>query len=120
MVRSLFVKGLEAITVETLLAAKASGCFDEIVSSLSASYPGLGWPDFAAYQFERTTRHGKRRAAEMMESAATLDAFGLRGHLAREIARVQAKMGTVGPHPEGTLSDTVSTVLEKRLAAEKS
>ncbi|MFD1912979.1 NAD(P)-dependent oxidoreductase [Halodurantibacterium flavum] len=92
MVRSLFVKGLEAITVECLLAAEASGCRDEIIASLSASFPGLGWPDFAAYQFERTLRHGARRAAEMRESAETLRALGLRGALADEIAEVQERM----------------------------
>src|SRR5690606_3116373 len=64
MVRALFVKGLDAITVETLLAARASGCFDDIYASLSASFPGLDWARFASYQFERTTRHGCRRAAE--------------------------------------------------------
>ena len=47
MVRSLFVKGLEAITVETLLAAEASGCFEEILASISGSFPGLDWPRFA-------------------------------------------------------------------------
>ncbi|WP_116652288.1 NAD(P)-dependent oxidoreductase [Pelagibacterium sediminicola] len=120
MVRSLFVKGLEAITVEALLAARASGCFDEILASLSSSYPGLGWPDFAAYQFERTTRHGKRRAAEMEESAATLDALGLNGGLAREIARVQALMGKSGPVLEGDgLETTAANALEGRLAVDK-
>jgi len=93
MVRSLFVKGLEAITVETLLAAHASGCLDYMLKSLAGSYPGLGLPDFAHYQFERTTRHGKRRAAEMRESAATLDHLGLHGPLAAAIADVQEKMG---------------------------
>ena len=58
MVRSLFVKGLEAITVETLLAAQASGCLDTILASLAKSYPGLGFLDIARYQFERTTKHG--------------------------------------------------------------
>lgn len=119
MVRSLFVKGLEAISVEALLAAKASGCFDEIYASLSTSYPGLGWPDFARYQFERTTRHGKRRAAEMIESGATLDALGLNGGLAREIANVQARMGAVGPKDGDDLSETVGQVLTKRLAVDK-
>lgn len=96
MVRSLFVKGLEAITVETLLAAAASGCLDYIMKSLSGSYPGLGLPDFADYQFERTVKHGKRRAAEMRESAATLDDLGLHGRLAEAIAEVQEEMGRVG------------------------
>lgn len=93
MVRSLFVKGLEAITVECLLAAQASGCLETILTSLARSYPGLGWPGIAAYHFERTLAHGERRAAEMEESAATLDALGLNGDLAREIARVQRRMG---------------------------
>ncbi|NTJ43780.1 NAD(P)-dependent oxidoreductase [Agrobacterium larrymoorei] len=117
MVRSLFVKGLEAITVETLLAAKASGCFDDIVSSLSASFPGLGWPTFAEYQMERTTRHGKRRAAEMRESAATLNALGLRGALAYEIAEVQDRMGACDVSAGNDLDEIVSDILRKRLNA---
>lgn len=95
MVRSLFVKGLEAITVETLLAAAASGCFERIYTSLSSSFPGLDWPRHALYSFERTLRHGGRRAAEMRESARTLDALGLTGGLADRIADVQAAMGAL-------------------------
>jgi 3-hydroxyisobutyrate dehydrogenase-like beta-hydroxyacid dehydrogenase len=115
MVRSLFVKGLEAITVETMLAARASGCFDEIYTSLSTSFPGLDWSRFVDYQFERTTRHGHRRAAEMRESGATLDALGLHGALAREIAAVQDLMGDAGVVPEGALDETVDVVLRRRL-----
>lgn len=115
MVRSVFVKGLEAITVEALLAARASGCFDEILASLSSSYPGLDWPHFAEYQMERTTRHGRRRAAEMRESAATLDALGLYGGLAAAIAEVQERMGACGVRPGQGLEPTVDHVLEHRL-----
>lgn len=119
MVRSLFVKGLEAITVEALLAAQASGCFDEILDSLSTSYPGLDLPKTASYQFERTLRHGARRAAEMRESAATLDALGLRGGLAAETAEIQRRMGMAGkavnPDEPG-LRELVRTVLAARLA----
>ncbi len=120
MVRSLFVKGLEAITVEALLAAEASGCFDEIMTSLAASYPGLDLPSMAPYQFERTLRHGLRRAAEMRESAATLVALGLRGELAGEIAQVQQRMGDCGlsgPSGNATLQEFVRTVLAARREA---
>jgi 3-hydroxyisobutyrate dehydrogenase-like beta-hydroxyacid dehydrogenase len=119
MVRSLFVKGLEAITVEALLAAESSGCFEEILDSLSTSYPGLDLPKTAPYQFERTLRHGARRAAEMRESAATLDALGLRGGLAAETAEIQQRMGMAGkvvnPDEPG-LRELVRTVLAARLA----
>jgi hypothetical protein len=118
MVRSLFVKGLEAITVECLLAAAASGCFDDILASLSKSYPGLEWPRIAEYHFERSTRHGKRRAAEMMESGATLDELGLSGGLAREIAGVQDRMG--GLSAEGdTLAVLVRQLLSQRLGRQE-
>jgi len=116
MVRSLFVKGLEAITVEALLAAKAAGCFEEILASLSDSFPGLDWPKFAGYQFDRTAVHGKRRAAEMQESAATLDVLGLNGNLAREIAEVQEQMGAIGVQKGGSLKETVALVLTRRLS----
>lgn len=114
MVRSLFVKGLEAITVEALLAAEASGCFDEILDSLSTSFPGLDWPGFAEYQFERTTTHGKRRAAEMMESAVRLDDLGLNGSLAGAIAAVQEATGSAGSMRGDSLRETVRELLTRR------
>jgi 3-hydroxyisobutyrate dehydrogenase-like beta-hydroxyacid dehydrogenase len=117
MVRSLFVKGLEAITVEALIAASASGCFDRVYESLSESFPGLGWPDCATYTFERALRHGARRAAEMRESAATLEAVGLVGGLAAQVAEVQARMGAlpISRLPGTTLADGVAEVTRLRL-----
>lgn len=96
MVRSLFVKGLEALTVETLLAAEASGCLERIMASLGRSYPGLGWPGFAEYEFERVLKHGARRAAEMRESARTLDELGLHGRLAEAVADVHDMTAAAG------------------------
>jgi 3-hydroxyisobutyrate dehydrogenase-like beta-hydroxyacid dehydrogenase len=115
MVRSLFVKGLEAITVECLLAASASGCFEEIYASLSKSYPGLEWPRIADYHLERVTTHGKRRAAEMMESGVTLDELGLNGGLAREIAAVQLRMAGLRTQEEA-LAGKLEELLKTRLA----
>lgn len=118
MVRSLFVKGLEAITVETALAAAASGCFDRVMASLEKSYPGLGWPDNVVYNLERTLRHGTRRAAEMRESAATLNALGLQGGIASEVADLQDRMGALPltDTPDGTLEEAAQTILRVRLS----
>ena len=93
LARSVFVKGLEAITVEALRAAEAAGCLETVARSIAGSYPGLGWPDFAAYQFERSLTHGTRRAAEMREAGAMLDELGLDGGLARAVAAVHERMG---------------------------
>lgn len=120
MVRSLFVKGLEALTVETLLAAEAAGCRAEIAASLGASFEWFDRQPGPAYQFERTLRHGTRRAEEMVESAATLDALGLQGGLAREIAAVQARMGQAGGSgapSAATLDEMIPRILRARGAA---
>ncbi len=95
MIRSLFVKGMEALTVQTLLAAAKAGCFERVYGSLAASFPQLGWPDQALYQLERMTRHGIRRAAEMRESAAAYGGLGFAaGHdLAAATADLQQAMG---------------------------
>jgi 3-hydroxyisobutyrate dehydrogenase-like beta-hydroxyacid dehydrogenase len=116
MIRSVFVKGLEAITVEALNAASVAGCFDEILGSLSKSYPGLDLPTLAEYNFERTLTHGPRRAAEMIESGATLDELGLIGDLPRAIAAVQAGQGAVGPDAlqAGDLAEIVAQVAKAR------
>lgn len=118
MVRSLFVKGLEAITVETLLAASASGCLDHIVRSLDASYPELKIESLARYQFERTLTHGRRRAAEMRESAETLDQLGLCGPLAAGIADVQERMGAAKRDDRG--QDDLAALVAEVLAARRS
>ena len=118
MVRSMFVKGLEAITVEALLAAHATGCLDYVVRSISGSYPGLGFADLAGYHFERSLRHGTRRAAEMRESAATFAALGLNGALGAAIADTQAAMGKAGGSvsPAETLEETIARVANARPA----
>lgn len=96
MVRSLFVKGLEAITAECLTAAAASGCGERVLSSLAASFPGLDLPQHGRYVFDRVSVHGARRAEEMREVAQTLRDLGLTagGRLADAIADVQAEYGS--------------------------
>lgn len=110
MVRSVFVKGLEALTAQTLLAAQRSGCFERIFASLSHSYPGLNWQTFPNYQVERMLTHGVRRAAEMRESARTMDELGYDGELVRQIAALQASMGTAEVSPTADLAATLAAV----------
>lgn len=83
MIRSVMVKGLEALTAECVLAAVAAGVQDEVLASLAKSHPGTDWPAQAAYNFERAQVHGARRAAEMEEVAKTLTDLGLFADMAR-------------------------------------
>lgn len=92
MIRSVVVKGLEALTAECVLAAVAAGVEDEVLGSLRQSHPGTDWPAQAAYNFERAMAHGSRRAAEMEEVAKCLSDLGLPDDMARATADWQRRI----------------------------
>jgi 3-hydroxyisobutyrate dehydrogenase-like beta-hydroxyacid dehydrogenase len=48
MLRSVMVKGIEALTAECFLAARKAGVADEVAASLDASWPGADWAARAA------------------------------------------------------------------------
>ena len=77
MIRSVMVKGLEALSWECAEAAEAAGVFDQVMASLDASEKPLKWSERIAYNRERMEAHGLRRAAEMEESARTLQGLGV-------------------------------------------
>ena len=87
MIRSIMVKGQEALTAEMMLAAQAAGIVDEVLSSL-----GDGWDVKAAYNLERMKIHGRRRAAEMEEVGKTLVALGVEPVMTRSTVRRQREM----------------------------
>jgi 3-hydroxyisobutyrate dehydrogenase-like beta-hydroxyacid dehydrogenase len=73
MCRSVLMKGLEALTVECLFAARQYGAEDAVLESLAVTYPGMGWKDrLPDYLISRVAEHGERRAAELREVAHTL------------------------------------------------
>ena len=93
MLRSVMVKGIEALTAECFLAARKAGLADEVAASLDASWPGTDWAARADYNIGRIHQHGIRRAAEMDEVAKTLDELGLGSEMARATATVQRRLG---------------------------
>lgn len=116
MIRSLFVKGVEALTVQTLTAAARAGCLDTITASLADTYDGLSWQSFAPYQFERVARHGPRRAEEMRECARSLAEAGFAegAALAEAVAALHQAAGGNGADPAGcdTLQGATTEMLK--------
>jgi 3-hydroxyisobutyrate dehydrogenase-like beta-hydroxyacid dehydrogenase len=96
MIRSVMVKGLEALSAECTLAAVAAGVEDEVLGSLAHSHPGMDWPRQIAYNLERSITHGARRAAEMEEVAKTLTDLGLPDDMARATVDWQRRMARTG------------------------
>lgn len=88
MCRSILIKGLEALTLESLLAARHFGVETQVLASLERTFPSMGWtgalPD---YLVSRVAEHGRRRAAEMREVARTLEDAGFEPLMAAATAR---------------------------------
>ncbi len=99
MLRSVMIKGLEALTAECFLAARRAGVEAEVIASLEASDPEVGWRRRGAYNFERMMAHGARRAAEMREVAATVAELGLGGGMSRAAAEWQDLLAATGAAP---------------------
>ena len=91
MIRSVMVKGLEALSWECAAAADAAGVFDEVMASLDASEKPFTWAERIAYNRERMETHGLRRAAEMEESARTLQGLGVEPVMTRGTVELQRK-----------------------------
>ena len=90
MCRSVLIKGLEAMVVEAFTAARAHGVEDEVVASLTETFPGIDWEKRGAYMFQRVIQHGRRRAEEMREAAETVRDLGLEPWSAESTAERQA------------------------------
>ena len=96
MVRSVIVKGIEALTLECFLAAARAGVVDEVANSLKNNYPDLDWSKIVPYNLERMAVHGERRAAEMEEVAETLRELGVEPLMTSAIVKRQQEMAQVG------------------------
>jgi 3-hydroxyisobutyrate dehydrogenase-like beta-hydroxyacid dehydrogenase len=108
MCRSVVIKGLEALAVESMLAARRFGAEQEVLASLQGTFPQMGWQDkLPDYLISRVAEHGRRRAAEMREVAHTLQDVGVEPTMARATAARQdalvdamAAQGVAYPHGE--------------------
>lgn len=95
MIRSIMMKGMEALTAECVLAAVNAGVDEAVLSSLGKSYPGIDWPGQSAYNLERSLVHGARRAAEMREVAKTVADLGFSPDMATATVAWQERLGAV-------------------------
>ncbi len=110
MIRSVMVKGLEALTAECVLAAVAAGVEGEVLGSLKG-HPGKDWPEAATYNFERAIVHGERRAAEMEEVARTLEDLGLFSDVTDGTIRWQRRLARADVAPHDGLAEVANAVL---------
>jgi len=96
MIRSVMIKGIEALTAECFLAAQRAGIAGEVAASLHNNYPALDWDKVISYNLERMASHGIRRAEEMEQVAATLRELGVEPRMTDAIVARQREMGELG------------------------
>jgi len=77
MCRSVIIKGMEAMMIESLVTARHHGVEDSVLASLAETFPQIDWEKQAAYFFQRVIEHGRRRSEEVREVAETVREAGL-------------------------------------------
>jgi 3-hydroxyisobutyrate dehydrogenase-like beta-hydroxyacid dehydrogenase len=87
MLRSIMIKGIEALLIECLVAARRCGIEERILDSVGETFPGVDWRKAATYHLGRTAIHGARRVSEMQEVVETLDELELDAVMADAIAK---------------------------------
>jgi 3-hydroxyisobutyrate dehydrogenase-like beta-hydroxyacid dehydrogenase len=119
MVRSVMIKGIEALTLECFLAASRAGVVEEVATSMRNNYPGLDWAKIVPYNLERMASHGERRAAEMEEVADTLRELGVEPLMTSATVKRQREMGQIGQQQtvRGVLKTDRATMLSAISAA---
>jgi 3-hydroxyisobutyrate dehydrogenase-like beta-hydroxyacid dehydrogenase len=90
MCRSVMIKGLEAMEIESFTTARAYGVEDAVLASLKETFPGIDWEKQGAYFFQRVIEHGRRRSEEVREVAETVREAGLTPWSAQGTAERQA------------------------------
>ncbi len=103
MCRSVLIKGLEAMVIESFSAARHYGVEDALIASLHETFPAIDWERQASYFFQRAIEHGRRRSEELREVAQTVREAGLDPWSAAGTAERQAwvadlaDIGVFGP-----------------------
>ena len=93
MCRSIVIKGLEALTVECVMAAREFEVAEQVFASLDRTFPHMRWTsDLPDYLVGRVAEHGRRRAAEMHEVERTLASVGVTPVMSRATAERQQRL----------------------------
>ncbi len=116
MCRSVIVKGLESLLSESMLTARHYHVEEDVLDSLRDLFPGIDWPELARYFLSRSIEHGKRRAEEMREVAATVADAGIAPLMSEACARRQDWAASFEIEPQ---HETLTAMLDAMLSNAK-
>lgn len=113
LVRSVFMKGLEALLVETFLFAKKSGAEDIVMESLAETLK-VPFQNTAQRMIAADLVHAERRAFEVEESMELMKDLDIEPIMAEAVVKRLKKSAALGTREElgGTPPKTLSDVYE--------
>jgi len=114
MCRSVMVKGMEALVMESLLAARYYGVEDVVLTSLRDLFPVADWSARSRYMISRSLLHGRRRAEEMREVARTVEGAGLSAFMSTACA---ARQDWATRYRDASNAETLEAMLDAILAS---
>lgn len=122
MCRSVMIKGLEALVIESYTAARAYGVEDYVLPTLQETFPSIDWSEQGAYFYSRVVQHGRRRAEEMREVANTVREAGFEPLMAAATATKQDWVASLAAQGvfDGTDQKSAWQVYADRLLAHAS
>jgi 3-hydroxyisobutyrate dehydrogenase-like beta-hydroxyacid dehydrogenase len=122
MVRSILMKGLEAVILECVLTGRRAGVDELVLDSMEKTYPGFEWKKRSAYMMERAATHGIRRSAEMREVANTVRELGFSGSMSdaaadweQMIGELRLDMSLVDNEDHAAVADTLLAPLNEKI-----
>ena len=117
MVRSVFVKGIEALSTECALAIFKLGLADRVFPSLDLVLQHDDAHALASYTMQRVAVHGVRRAAEMEEVCDALADLGLPNSMSKGAAAMHRLVGELDIAADpGMDAETIAATILKRIA----
>jgi len=77
MFRSAFVKGLEALSLEAMMACYPTGVHEKVLASFEETFGQYSFPELVRHLIERHAVHGARRGDELVQVADSLREVGV-------------------------------------------
>lgn len=116
MCRSVVIKGLEALMLESLLTARKFGVEQAVLESLQSTFPRDNLHTHGRYMISRALVHGRRRAEEMREVARTVAEAGIVPRMSGACAEWQE---WAAGHPAAAANEDLERMLDTLLSAEQ-
>ena len=113
MCRSVVIKGLETLMIESLLAARHHGVDGAVLESLRSLFSGDNASATPRYMISRALIHGGRRAEEMSEVARTVAEAGISSRMSSACAEWQE---WASHHPDAATTPDIGVMLDALLA----